>query len=344
MRFTDYAFPAGTPLYPHHTVVRTYLQSYANHFSLAPSINFGCEVIRAHRLDREWEVTIRDRHGSQQRRMFDFLLVCSGHFSRPRVPTWEGLQDWKAADSSRVFEHSIYYRNPKSFSDKVVLVIGAGPSGNDISADARTVARQVFRSVRSSGLIPEDPHLKPAIARFRADGVEFEDGSVLSDVDVVVAATGYEFFFPFMEETALPPLSHHMIPPTPDGCKDPTSLFFLGAPSLVIPFPLFEFQALAVAQILAGRPIAAGSRETRHVLADGLQFAYCNALAEASGIARRVQDWVPRIYALKAVLRTIWVRLEAEGDSQRWVHGVEGVDGWRKVMEDLLDYGGQKGW
>ncbi|KAL7397818.1 hypothetical protein ABVT39_028357 [Epinephelus coioides] len=40
--------------------------------------------------------------------------------------------------------------------------------------------------------------VKPNICRFQGSSVEFEDGSVVEDVDLVVFATGYKFSFPFL--------------------------------------------------------------------------------------------------------------------------------------------------
>jgi len=44
--------------------------------------------------------------------------------------------------------------------------------------------------------------IKPNIRRLTETGVEFEDGSVVDDVDVVFYATGYVFGFPFMDHPA----------------------------------------------------------------------------------------------------------------------------------------------
>ncbi|XP_069555235.1 flavin-containing monooxygenase 5-like [Brachyistius frenatus] len=40
--------------------------------------------------------------------------------------------------------------------------------------------------------------VKPNICRFQGSSVEFDDGSVVDDVDLVVFATGYQFSFPFL--------------------------------------------------------------------------------------------------------------------------------------------------
>ncbi|KAM4629450.1 flavin-containing monooxygenase 5-like [Polymixia lowei] len=45
--------------------------------------------------------------------------------------------------------------------------------------------------------------VKPNIRRFQGSSVEFEDGSVVEDIDLVVFATGYRFSFPFLASHVL---------------------------------------------------------------------------------------------------------------------------------------------
>ncbi|XP_078141682.1 flavin-containing monooxygenase 5-like [Centroberyx gerrardi] len=45
--------------------------------------------------------------------------------------------------------------------------------------------------------------VKPNIRRFQGSSVEFEDGSVVEDIDLVVFATGYSFSFPFLASHVL---------------------------------------------------------------------------------------------------------------------------------------------
>lgn len=46
--------------------------------------------------------------------------------------------------------------------------------------------------------------VKPNIRRFFGSSVEFDDGSVVEDVDLVVFATGYTFSFPFLNTNVIP--------------------------------------------------------------------------------------------------------------------------------------------
>ena len=51
---------------------------------------------------------------------FDAVVVASGHYHAPRVPTTPGLADWKKRWPDRV-EHSKRYRKPENSENKVLL-------------------------------------------------------------------------------------------------------------------------------------------------------------------------------------------------------------------------------
>ena len=107
---------------------------------------------------------------------------------------------------------------------------------------------------------PTDPRRRelPPIKTFLTStrGVEFEDGTIVNDIDAIVFATGYFYSLPFLEEVT-PKLitdgSHvnHTYKHLFFALK-PT-LSFLALPQRVIPFPTAEAQAAVVARVYSGR-------------------------------------------------------------------------------------------
>ncbi|CAF90720.1 unnamed protein product, partial [Tetraodon nigroviridis] len=75
------------------------------------------------------------------------------------------------------FDHSLYNLKPKH------RLFSQHPTVND------DLPNRIL-----SGTI----QVKPNIRRFQGSSVEFDDGSVVEDVDLVVFATGYRFSFPFL--------------------------------------------------------------------------------------------------------------------------------------------------
>lgn len=57
---------------------------------------------------------------------FDAIIDATGHLVHPSIPTFEGQDEWLDAKEGREIMHSAYYRGPKAFTGKTVLVIGSG--------------------------------------------------------------------------------------------------------------------------------------------------------------------------------------------------------------------------
>ena len=144
----------------------------------------------------------------------DYLIVCNGHYSKPYTPT---------ISTSSLFTgkqvHSITYDIPTVYANQRVLVVGSRSSGTDIARELNGVAEQVYVSDRN--WLPPDPSVTdtatlsistvtgstsgivhyPGISRFTGGkGVEFVDGRVVDDVDVVIWCTGYLYRYPFLAD------------------------------------------------------------------------------------------------------------------------------------------------
>jgi hypothetical protein len=169
--------------------------------------------------------------------------------------------------------HSAWYRNPYKFAGKIVLVVGGGPSGKDITAEVCDNATRVFHSF--PGGIPQEIGkigIRGRVVEFKDHGqAVFEDGTTERDIDHCILATGYKFSFPFLRKDTIRqemppscsplhrelynsthhvfPLAKHIFPIQPD--IPPGSLVFLGLPIRVVPFPLVEAQVRAAITVFA---------------------------------------------------------------------------------------------
>lgn len=167
--------------------------------------------------------------------------MCNGHFSTPLIPKFHGQSVFKGKQT-----HSHDYRQPQPFTAKCVLIIGAGPSGVDISQEVAGCAQTVFWSnhlnppkvFAISNLIQ-----KTDVQHFIANGAIFTDGSSES-FDQVIYCTGYKFTFPFLsvdcelmcDENYMRPLYKHCV-----SINKPT-LGIIGLPVYVCPFQMFDLQ------------------------------------------------------------------------------------------------------
>uniref|UniRef100_J3LE73 Flavin-containing monooxygenase n=1 Tax=Oryza brachyantha TaxID=4533 RepID=J3LE73_ORYBR len=183
--------------------------------------------------------------------VFDAVVVATGHYSQPRLPSIEGVEDWRRRQL-----HSHSYRVPDPFRDEVVVVVGCGDSGMDIALELRAVAREVHLSAKSveAAMTPAmskmlarhaNLRLRPQIERLCADGrVVFADGTCVV-ADTVMYCTGYRYSFPFLDtdgrvtvdDNRVGPLFEHTFPPSLAP-----SLSFVGIPRKVMVPWFFEAQ------------------------------------------------------------------------------------------------------
>ncbi|XP_041791064.1 flavin-containing monooxygenase 5-like [Chelmon rostratus] len=155
MAFSDFPPPAHFPNNMHHSEMLQYLRLYAQAFKLLQHIRFQTTVVSVkHRTDfaatGQWEVETENREGQRDTHVFDAVLVCTGHFTRPHLP----LKDFPGIESfeGRYF-HSWDYRNAEGLQGKRVVVIGIGSSGGDISVDISRVAEKVYLATRSGAWV-----------------------------------------------------------------------------------------------------------------------------------------------------------------------------------------------
>ncbi|EGN95517.1 hypothetical protein SERLA73DRAFT_186564 [Serpula lacrymans var. lacrymans S7.3] len=265
MAFTSYSFPPSTPLYPHAAAVQSYLEAYAAHFDLMSLIRLNTMVLKADwDIDAlHWKVSISTGDVLH----FDHIVVANGHYRLPRYPDTPGLSKWLSQGKA---SHSAWYRRPHNLGD-VVMVVGGGPSGQDISAEMRSTAKVVIHAL--TGAVREDHENFKQRGRpieFKDGGqVIFEDGTEESGIDHCILATGYEMSFPFLSDSTIrlghpppsPPLpselfnsSYHVFPLAKHLFPlqinyPPSALAFMGLLIKVSPFPLLEAQAHAIVKV-----------------------------------------------------------------------------------------------
>ncbi|XP_071381100.1 flavin-containing monooxygenase 5-like [Centroberyx affinis] len=155
MSFSDFPPPAELPNNMHHSEVLLYLRLYAQAFKLLQHIHFQTTVVSVRQspdfsLTGQWEVETEGRESQRETRVFDAVIVCTGHYTQPHLP----LKDFPGIESfeGRYF-HSWEYRNTEGLQGKRVVVIGIGNSGGDIAVDISRVAEKVYLSTRSGAWV-----------------------------------------------------------------------------------------------------------------------------------------------------------------------------------------------
>ena len=121
MNYPNFPFPEETDAFPSHTVILKYLEDYAKRENLTEHISFNNPVERCSFEKKECTWKVNEEN-------FDFVVVANGHYTKPSIP-----DIFKNSSFEGEIMHTHYYRKAESLAGKNVLVIGQGPSGQDIS-------------------------------------------------------------------------------------------------------------------------------------------------------------------------------------------------------------------
>ncbi|KAM0982723.1 hypothetical protein ACFX2I_015577 [Malus domestica] len=333
MGFTDFPFAVkkGRDMrrFPGHTELLLYLKDFCDWFGLRELIRFNTRVSYVGMLDGDHVVGCKDLKWvvrSMEKKaeifveeVFDAVVVASGHYSNPRLPSIKGMDAWK-----RKQMHSHIYRVPEPFRDEarqyiVVVVVANSLSGQDISIDLVAVAKAIYLSARSldisKGLSKviskhENLHLRPQIESLQEDGkVLFVDGSWIT-ADTIIYCTGYSYTFSFLDTKGIVTVDDNRVGPLYEHTFPPSlapSLSFVGIPKKVIGFLFFESQAKWIAQLLSGkttlpsrddmmqsikefyhsREVAGIPKHDTHGIGD---FEYCDRYGDHSGFPH-LEEW-----------------------------------------------------
>jgi hypothetical protein len=239
MQFRDHKYPSTAPSYVHHSIVKDYLKSYSEKFSIQQYYEFNTTVVSVRprepgKYESSWEVDVctSDSNGDSsgdkscedniRTEYFDAVIVSSGHFDKPYVPPIEGLPSSISLLPDTV-THSKAYLNPSEFEGKSVLVIGCGASGVEICPELAAVAKDVRvvapkRQPKDEFFeIPYDvreSHPNLELIEGLVQSIELGDGKsaltkhravlhsgrVLDGIDRILFCTGYHYEYSFLDD------------------------------------------------------------------------------------------------------------------------------------------------
>lgn len=110
-------------MFPGHSVVRQYLEKYAD--EIRPLIKLSSQILSVTKTSKEngngrgWRVKVLDLNTrTTTTTHFDAIVVASGHYNDPFVPSIPGLEEFNK-DYPTAISHSKFYKSPSSFNGKV---------------------------------------------------------------------------------------------------------------------------------------------------------------------------------------------------------------------------------
>jgi len=271
MQYSDQDFLPESLLFPTREDVQDYLIRYAE--DVRHLIKFSTQVEDISLADdgRDgWNLLVRSTiTGKATNLEYDAVVIASGHYSVPFIPSTPGIEAFRNAYPS-IISHSKIYRSQHSFTNKKVIVVGSGASGLDIGNQISLVCKKpLLNSVHSSEPLKIGIEFKeevPPIAEYMVEerGVRFEDGRIETGIDAIIYCTGYLYSYPFLNSLDPPIVTtgrrviglyqqlFHICHPT---------LAFTALSQKVIPFPLSEVQGAVIAKIWSDKLVLPGKEE-----------------------------------------------------------------------------------
>lgn len=118
MEFPDWHYPEDTLSFPTSQDVLNYIHSYANKFDLKKYIKFNHLVIRVSPIeDNKWEIVVKNLpKNAFETIIFDAVFICTGHYSKPQIPTIPGADEFKG-----IAFHSHEFRTAEAFRGEKIV-------------------------------------------------------------------------------------------------------------------------------------------------------------------------------------------------------------------------------
>lgn len=280
MEFPDFPVRGDNCNFQSHRDVLKYLQEYTEHYDLLRVIKFNHRILHVTRVanDRLWMVKVCDvKTKTVKSELYDCVVVASGRYSVPKMPQIPGMHLWRR----KSIIHTHDYRHCDAYTGQTVFVLGAGPSGVDISIEVASVAAKVYlcHTLPSTFKDLDDimVQVQARVERIDDTCIYLTNGSVLRDVDCIIFATGYKFDLQFLDSKScnisidednshINGLYQHLI------CIAQPSLCIFAVPFQLLPFPLYHQQACFYVAIQKGKYLLPSKEEMEKEEADDLKY------------------------------------------------------------------------
>ena len=205
LEFADYTFEEhfGRPIgsYPPRAVLWDYIKGRVVKAGVRDWIRFRTPVrwVEYNEDKGNFSVTVQnlvEDHSYTEE--FDHVIVASGHFSTPNVPTFEGLETF----NGRVM-HAHDFRDALEFKDKNLLLIGTSYSAEDIGSQCYKYGAKSITCSHRTGPMgfhwPDNFEEVPLLTKVDKNTCTFKDGSS-KQIDAIIMCTGYLHHFPFLPD------------------------------------------------------------------------------------------------------------------------------------------------
>ena len=142
--FSDLPHANGSQVYPSNQMIRDYLVTYAEQFSLTSRVRLRTPVVALERRAGSKPWLVRTAAGEQS---FAYVIVATGAFQRWTLPDVPGLASFSGDGG---VAHTFQYADSDGLRGRRVLVAGGAISALEIASDLAMAGARVTVTVRRS--------------------------------------------------------------------------------------------------------------------------------------------------------------------------------------------------
>eukprot|EP01130_Rhizamoeba_saxonica_P002433 TRINITY_DN12233_c0_g1_i1.p1 TRINITY_DN12233_c0_g1~~TRINITY_DN12233_c0_g1_i1.p1 ORF type:complete len:458 (-),score=90.98 TRINITY_DN12233_c0_g1_i1:69-1442(-) len=136
-------------VFPTHYQMTDYFNGIADNYLLRDNILFNTTVTNVRKSnDNQWKLTSSCNETQHiTTKIYDYVWICTGVYNNPYIPDIPGIDSFVG---SKI--HSKYYRIPKPYENKNVIIVGSGNSAFDIATELSEVCNKVTMLSRQGKL------------------------------------------------------------------------------------------------------------------------------------------------------------------------------------------------
>ena len=261
LEFADYTFEEhfGRPIasYPPREVLWDYIKGRVEKAGIRGWVKFRHPVrfVTYSEETKKFTVRVMDLvNNKQATEEFDNVICCSGHFSTPNVPYFEGMEKYAGT-----VLHAHDFRDADHYKGQNVMVVGSSYSAEDIGSQcwkygAKTITA-CYRTRPMGFHWPDNWETKPLLQKVVGKTCHFVDGTT-KDIDVIILCTGYKHHFPFLNDDLRLITDNRLW--TKNLYKgvvfeNNPNLYYIGMQDQFYTFNMFDAQAWYIRDVILGK-------------------------------------------------------------------------------------------
>lgn len=261
LEFADYTFEEhfgkAIASYPPREVLCDYIKGRVEKAGVRKWVNFqhACRWVTFNEETKKFTVNVMDLVNDKLKtEEFDYCVCCSGHFSTPNVPHFDGIDRFGGT-----VVHAHDFRDADHYKGKNVMVVGASYSAEDIGSQcwkygAKTITA-CYRTRPMGFHFPDNWDTKPLLTKIEGKQCHFKDGTS-KEIDVIILCTGYKHHFPFLSDDIRLITDNRLWTKNlyQGICFEKnTQMFYIGMQDQFYTFNMFDAQAWLTRDMILGR-------------------------------------------------------------------------------------------